>query len=101
VQIFLGIVYELERKRKGARKDSAREEFAGAIIHMVTPTTARTSMAFFEAKKLLGWYLSNPFFSKEDKDWVEAEIRQHTDAYAKMYKEFIQSAKDSSAFSVR
>jgi hypothetical protein len=100
VQIFITILYELEGKRKRARRDSAREAFVSAIVRMITPTTERTSMAFFSAQKLLGWYLSNPYIKKEDRDWVESEIVRYTETYAEMYRNFIRHAKEKSAFSV-
>jgi hypothetical protein len=99
VQIVVQVMYDVERMRKHSKRDRSREEFAAAIAQMITPLLRhRQSVAFFQAQKLLGWYLTNPLFKQEDKDWVEAEVKRHTDKIARLYGEFISHAKSKSAF---
>ncbi len=100
VQIAVKVMYDVERVRRNAKRDRSREVFMNAIVKMITPLSRRPSMAFYQAHKLLGWYLTNPFFRQEDKDWVENEVKFHSDAVAKMYSEFISTAKSGSAFDI-
>lgn len=102
VQIAVKVMYDVERVRKNAKRDRSREEFANTIVSMVTPLPRRPSVSFHEARKLLGWYLTNPFFKQEDKDWVETEVRFHVDTIARLYVNFISDAKTTdSAFDTR
>lgn len=99
VQIYIGLMYEIEAKRKGAKKDAGREVFADTIVKMISPLLRNQPVAFHPARKLLGWYLTNPFTTQEDKDWVEEELKIHLKAITGLYGNFIIDAKNDSAFS--
>lgn len=100
VQIYFTMLYSFEGTRSRKGRDKARETFVTVIDRMICPTTMRATVAFFEGQNLLGWYLTNPMISQEDRDWVEAEIAPHVKTYGRMYTSFIEDAKKGSPFSI-
>ena len=96
VKIFFTLMYGHKDIRTRQGRDRAREALCKGIYRMIVPFQ-RGLINFERGEELLGWYLTNPLIDQKDKDKMEEDIKPHTDAIAKQYRDFIKGAKETSS----